>query len=317
MADNNAKGPAEGKREKISKAQQYTMLEVLGASLVLGTCIVLSIFLIKYIKFNTQIITEKNNAITEYDQTIRNVGVCIDTDNNGRLSTEELDNCKPNEVSLNKVTKSLRYKVLAQMAQNGDLESVARQRNANCYDETGARIDFNKLYEESTDEKEKQQYLQSSKICSALRVIPDALPAQKNTEALMASLNQIFILTGWEPERLSPRDDRVKTDIKGVDVIPVSLRIEGSDGVVLAVLNNIERSVREFNITTATVEWTSGGLSLQAAANAYYLADQEPIETTKTLYATRKARVNERDNSNNSKVDAATDAKDELLKEGN
>ena len=59
MATDGSKGPAEGKREKISKAQQYTMLEVLGASLVLGTCIVMSIFLIKYIKFNATIIVKR------------------------------------------------------------------------------------------------------------------------------------------------------------------------------------------------------------------------------------------------------------------
>ena len=36
---------ASGKRLKISKAQQYTMLEVLGASLILGTCMVISLYL--------------------------------------------------------------------------------------------------------------------------------------------------------------------------------------------------------------------------------------------------------------------------------
>ena len=76
-------GPATGKRERISKAQQYTILEVLGASLVLGACVVLSIFLIKYIDFNTLIITEKNEAISEYDQTLRNVGICVDSDSTG------------------------------------------------------------------------------------------------------------------------------------------------------------------------------------------------------------------------------------------
>lgn len=310
MAENN--GPAEGKRQKISKAQQITMLEVLGASLVLGTCIVLSIFLIKYIKFNSRVIGAKNDAITAYDQSIREVGVCIDSDHNGRLSTEELENCRPNEVSLSKVTNSLRYNVLVNMAQNTDLESVARLRNENCYDEGGNRIDFNKLYEASTDEAEKQRFLQSSKICSALRVIPDALPAQQNTEALMASLNQIFLLTGWEPERLSPRDDNVRTDIAGVGVIPVSLRIEGSDQTVMAVLNNIEHSIREFDITLATVEWTSGGLSLQASANSYYLLDLPSIETTQTIYASSKARTNERKNGT-SAADAANSAKSELL----
>ena len=312
MAENS--GPAEGKRQKISKAQQITMLEVLGASLVLGTCIVLSIFLIKYIKFNSTIIGAKNEAIATYDQSIRNVGVCVDSDGNGRLSTEELENCHPNEVSLNKVTKSLRYNVLSNMAQNADLESVARMRNTNCYDEGGNRIDFNKLYEQSTDEVEKQRFLQSSKICSALRVIPDALPAQQNTEALMASLNQIFLLTQWEPERLSPRDDNVKTDIEGVGVIPVSLRIEGEDQIVMAVLNNIEHSIREFDITLATIEWTNAGLSLQASANSYYLLDLPSIEVEETLYASKKARQNERKNGG-SAADAANSAKSELLEE--
>lgn len=281
-------GPAEGKREKISKAQQYTILEVLGASLVLGACVVLSIFLIKYIDFNTLVITEKNEAISEYDQTLRNVGVCVDSDKNGRLDDKELEGCDPNAISLSEVEGSLRYNVLVTMAENDNLESVARQRTENCYDERGNRIDFDELYEQSTDETEKQRYLQSAKICSALRVVPDALPAQKNTEALMASLNQIFILTGQEPERLMPLDDVIEPEVEGVETIPVQLRVEGPSETVLTALNNIERSIREFDIMTATVEWMSGGLSLQANANAFYLTTGTELEYTDTLYATDK-----------------------------
>lgn len=286
MAEN--KHPAVKKREKISRAQQYTMLEVLGASLVLGTCMVLSLFLIKYIKFNATVIGEKNQAIMDYDQTIRNVGICVDSDRNGRLNNEELELCNPTTTSLARVKDTLRYNILETMAKNEDLETVARQRNENCYDAGGQRIDFNKLYEASTDTAEKQQYLQLSKICSALRVIPDALPAQKNTEALMASLNQIFIVTGWEPERLSPTDDTVDVEIEGVEAIPINLRVEGSDSTVLAVLNNIERSIREFDIISATVEWTETGLSLNVTANAFYMAEQQEIETIKTVKASTK-----------------------------
>lgn len=288
MAEN--KHPAVEKREKISRAQQYTMLEVLGASLVLGACMVLSLFLIKYIKFNAKVIGEKNAAIMDYDQTIRNVGVCVDSDRNGRLSNEELELCNPATTSLSRVKDSLRYNILETMAQNEDLETVARQRNENCYDAGGQRIDFNRLYEASTDTAEKQQYLQLAKICSALRVIPDALPAQQNTEALMASLNQIFIVTGWEPERLSPTDDTVDSEIDGVEAIPVTLQVEGADNAVLAVLNNIEKSIREFDITSATVEWTSSGLSLNASANAFFLSGQQEIETIKTVRASSKVR---------------------------
>lgn len=281
---------ATSKRSKISKAQQLTMLEVLIASLVFGACAVLSILLIKYINFNTKIISAKSQAITDYDQSLRNVGVCVDTDKNGRLSNEELENCNSNEVSLNSVTNSLRYKVLMQMAQNTDLESVARQRNEKCYDDKGEKIDFNEKYEKTTDELEKQQYLQMSKVCSALRVIPDALPAQKNTEALMASLNQVLLLTGWEPERLTPRDDAVESRIEGIGVIPVTLQVEGGSDVVLRALDKIEHSVREFDITSGTIEWTNSGLSLNALADAYYLEDAAEIEKTVVIKASDKTR---------------------------
>lgn len=294
MAKEN--GPADNKRAIISKAQQMTMLEVLGASLVLGACIVLSTFLIKYIKFNTTVIAAKNEAIADYDATIRNVGVCVDKDKNGRLSDKELEQCNPSAVKLNDIVGSLRYNVLETMAQNEYLESVARQRNEGCYDEEGKRIDFNKLYEETTDETEKKQYLQSAKICSALRVIPDALPAQQNTEALMASLNQIFILAGVEPDRLAPQDTVMDSTIEGVSAIPVSLQLEGSDYGVMVALDALERSIREFDVTTALIEWTTRGLSLNVSANAYFLSEKPSIEEDVTLYASKKAKAAEGSN---------------------
>lgn len=315
MAENSGQAPANGKRAKISKAQQITMLEVLCASLVLGACLVLSIFMIKYIKFNTQVIKAKNDAISEYDKTIRNVGVCVDKDGDGRLSDEELKNCNPSSLSLENVRNSLRYNVLMTMANNTNLESVGRSRTKSCYDESGAKIDFNKMYEQSTDDTERQQYLQSAKICSALRVIPDALPAQKNTEALMSSLNQIFIEKQWDPERLSPRDDIVRTNIEGIATIPVNLSFEGSDQVVLNVLDGLERSIREFDITSATVEWTNSGLSFRASANAFYLEELPEIERIKTVYASRKARRTNSGSTGESKVDAANDMKNSLTED--
>ncbi len=288
MAEENK--PADSKRKLISRAQQATMLEVLGASLVLGTCIVLSTFLIKYIKFNTTVIAAKNEAISDYDETIRNVGVCIDKDGNGRLNDKELDGCDPSAVKLDEIKGSLRYNILETMAQNEYLESVARQRNENCYDEGGNRIDFNELYEKTNDETEKKKFLQSAKICSALRVIPDALPAQQNTEALMASLNQIFILAGVEPERLAPQDTAVSSPIDGVSAVPVSLQLAGSDFGVMVALDALERSIREFDINTATIEWTTRGLSLNATANAYFLSERPVIEKTETIYASKKKK---------------------------
>lgn len=297
--------PGDTKRERISKAQQLTMVEVLAASLILGTCIVLATFLMKYIGFNARIITVKGEAITEYDQTLRNVGVCIDKDKNGRLSDQELEECSPNEVELQAVPGSLRYNIFQAMAQNSDLESVARKRNESCYDAQGQRIDFNEVYKNATDETERKMALQAMKVCSALRVIPDALPAQKNTEALMASLNQIFIVSDWEPESLAPRDDTVEVEIPGVEAIPVTLRVEGDGSTVLRVLDNIERSIREFNIRSATVEWNAVGISLQAQANAFYLADEVILEKDVTLRAKDKVTTQTQK--------SATDMKNEAM----
>lgn len=281
-----AEKAANTKRQKISKAQQLTMIEVLGASLVLGTCLVLVNFIIQYIKFNSKVLTEKDKAIAAYDQTIRNIGICADKDRNGRLSDDELKNCDPNAVQLSEVPNSLRYNVFESMAQNKDLESVARKRNENCYDEEGNRIDFNALYNLATDEGERQQLLQATKICSALRVIPDALPARKNTEALMASLNQIFITSQVEPEVLAPRDDVIVLDeLTGVEAIPVTLGFRGKDATVLKVLDNINRSIRNFDITSMSVEWIKTGLNVTARANAYYTEEAWGLETEQTVRA--------------------------------
>lgn len=285
-----AEGAADGKRVKISKAQRVTLAEVLVASLVLGVCIVVANFLIQYITFNTKVITAKNEAISEYDETLRNVGVCEDKDKNGKLSDKEIADCNADETRVESVRGSLRYEIYRTMAQNADLESVARKRNQDgvCYEENGRVKDFAAAYDRAKDDAEREQALQGMKVCSALRVIPDALPARKNTEALMASLNQLFILSAKEPESIAPRDDNVTSGIKGLEVIPVSFRVEGSDAAILGVLNNIEHSVREFDITSATIEWTTAGLSLRADADAYYLADAAALEAKATIRANSK-----------------------------
>ena len=104
----------------------------------------------------------------------------------------------------------------------------------------------------------------------------------------MASLNQLFILSAKEPESIAPLDDNIASGIEGLEIIPVSFRGEGSDAAIVDVLNNIEHSVREFDITSATIEWTASGLSLRANANAYYLADAAALEAKATIRANSK-----------------------------
>ena len=102
----------------------------------------------------------------------------------------------------------------------------------------------------------------------------------------MASLNQIFIVSGWEPVSLAPRDESVVLDeLTGVEAIPVTLNVNGDGATILRVLNNIDRSIRNFDITSASIEWTNSGLDLQARANAYYMDETWALESTETIRA--------------------------------
>jgi hypothetical protein len=49
-------------------------------------------------------------------------------------------------------------------------------------------------------------------------------------------------------------------------------------------LHNIERSIREFNIERAVIEWVdANSLSLRAVATAYYMDESSVKETAKTI----------------------------------
>ena len=57
----------------------------------------------------------------------------------------------------------------------------------------------------------------------------------------------------------------------------------------MRVLNNVERSIREFDIERATIEWGSNNtLSLSAEATAYYVDPATITETTETIKAEGK-----------------------------
>ncbi len=285
-----AERPAKEKRHYISKAQQMTLLEVLITSVILGACIVLSNFLIKYINFNTKIITEKDVAIADYNSTIINVGVCKDENRDGKLTDKELKACDPDSISLSDVPNTLRYNIYESMAKNNDLESVARQRQAGgvCYDEDKKEINFTARYNQAKTDEERAQALQGMRSCSSLRVISDALPEKRNTEALMSSLNELFIEAQIEPESIAPRDETITPAIDGVSIIPVSFRMNGSGADIIRVLDVIERSIRTFDITSGVFQWSSSGINMRAEADAYYLDEDLELETKKTVHAAER-----------------------------
>lgn len=103
-------------------------------------------------------------------------------------------------------------------------------------------------------------------------------------------MNKLFIESGWQPESLSPSgSSSAPTLVPGLNTISVSLSVEADTGTTMNVLNNIERSIREFDIERATIEWGSNNtLNLQAQATAYYMDESTITETTKTIKAEDK-----------------------------
>ena len=279
------KKPAVTKRLKISKAQQHTLLEVLGASLILGAAAVLSVFCVKYINLNIKVISAKNEAIEKYRSSLYNIGVCADTNNDGKLSNSEIEKCNPNNVSINEVPGSLRDNIVNKLSNNPSLESIARDNNLSyCFDSDGKKIDFTKKLSEAKSEEQESLYLEQLASCSALRAIPDAIPSNRNEEAILSSLNQLFIVSNWDPESIAPSTvdpaDIAKYNSNSLAFVPVSFEIKANTDTVFRVISNIERSIREFDIHTATVEWSgdeggSDNITFSALATTFYTQDMQ------------------------------------------
>ena len=294
---------AVGKRIKINKIQQEMLLAALGTSLIVGASLVLSIYFIKYIGFNVRVIDEKDKSINAYYQTIKSVGICTTKNKDGKFSDKDLKECNPESINAADMPGTLRNNVLIGMSEkNNDLEAVSRSKTQNsCYDSDGKRIDFAKRYTDASsisdaDEREKTRdnAFYMLRMCSSLRVIPDALPASKNDVALLSSLNYIFSESGkQQPESLAP-GGTAASQIPGLEAMSVSVTNKGDASAITSLLQNIERSIRTFDFQSATISWTESEdnertLELTAQALAYYTNRIEASETTKTIYASKDA----------------------------
>ncbi len=301
MADKEEKDPAETegpaveKRAKISKAQKQILFTIGGTAVFVGVCIVLVSYFIRLIGFNSRVIDAKDTSISNYSSTIKNVGVCKSS-GSGIISDDDLKKCTPNTYLSDSLTGTLRYNVMVKTAENEDLESVARPLQSACYTADGKKINFKELYDNAEEEAKKDEekdvdtlkakYLDMMKSCSALRAVPDALPAQKNTEALLASLDRLFDIADWQPSGLSPNSSSSRSPYKNVSALPVSLSVEANSAETLKVLSTIERSIRTYDITSATIEWIGEDtLKLGASARAYYTSEQSLTHKTVTVYA--------------------------------
>lgn len=283
-----AKEIAIGKRAKISEAQQYMLLSVLGAAIFLGAAIALVVHFVRQISFNTKVIMAEDEAITAYSKVIESTGICKKP-SGSVYSDEELNKCDPDSIEVSEIPGTLRANILTTLASNEALNSVPKEDDSSCINpSTGKNYTYrelNQIYNDAVGSAALTAASQLIKSCSALRVIPEALPAYRNEEALLASLNKLFIISNWEPESLSPSGSTSTSALGvGLNTISVSLSIEADSATTLGVLDNIERSIREFDITRATIEWGSNDtLVLQAQATAYYMDKSTISEETMTI----------------------------------
>lgn len=167
---------------------------------------------------------------------------------------------------------------ILELADNANLESVARGEGCvgNTEEEAGL-IDLTGRLGE----------------CTALRVVPDALPSVNNQEATLASLNKVFIISSVDPGLLEPGDSYggVMAPVDGVEVLPLSLSVDGDSSSVKTVLSNIERSIRAFDIRSATIEWSGeDNIMLRGQASAYSSTEVTAEKKQKVIMATEGAK---------------------------
>ena len=275
---------------KISKAQQATILEVLVASLLVGAAFMISIWLVRYIMFNAKVITGKDEALNNYETSVINTGACDDSNGDGKLSDSELKNCDPDTTSLATVPNTLRSNVMVNMANSRALESVQRSLASSCYDDYGQVINYLALYERATSDAEREYYLSLYQTCSALRVIPDALPSQLNIEAAMASLNYLFNVAGVTPETMTPEGVTQTATIGSGNLMSTSINflMETDERNILNMLETIERSIRDYNFTNISIDVNNNNLNFSGSVDVYYVEGSTLVETNKTIRGSSK-----------------------------
>ena len=281
---------------KISKAQKAT-LEIIGATaVVLGVGLVLVINFNKYISFNQKVIEKQNDAIAGYSESIKKSGACLaPKDKNGIYSEDELKKCTPDNIEPKDVVGSLRFNIMNNVLSDISLESVARTSLPVCINgDTDEPYTSEEIAREISDAKEKgssedvRRFVSIRELCTALRVIPDAIPVNKNIEASLASLNEIFLVSDWSPGALAPVENSTDSGIEGLYVVPIgfSMPEDATMNEIDSFFSNLGKSIRYFNITSLRISEkknseTIGNISV--SAGTYYSGEVEFYETTNTI----------------------------------
>lgn len=277
------------KNLKISEAQQLLILVVLIASIILGVGISLALNFVNQIAFNSKLIAERDQAIVAYSSAISTIGVCKKP-KGSVYSEEELKKCNPSTIDINEIPGTLRYNIINGLAVNASLNSVSKSTvDTRCINPSTSKNytvkELNQMYLSADDIDARETAGSLLKICSALRTIPDALPAYNNQEAFLSSVNMLFNLSGWVPEGLSPDNSGAyDQEVVGLGAYGIGVSVESDVKTAKTLLQNIERSIREIDVVGASI--MLGGeesLKIELGARAYFVGKTELQEIEKTV----------------------------------
>ena len=272
---------------KLSDAQQRLILAVLAASILVGIAISLSLNFLSMISFNAKVIAAKDQAIDAYSSAISTIGICKQP-REKTYSKEELGNCNPSTIDIDSIPNTLRYNIINGLAVNPELNSVSKSTvDSRCVNPLTSKNysikELNRIYLDADDVDSRETAIELLKVCSALRTIPDALPAYDNQEAMLASLNMIFNLSGWMPEGLAPSNDSGNTK-EGFNIYEFGVSINSDVQIAKLLLQNLERSIRVFDFTGATISLSSEDtLDFSLSGLAYSVGKTELTEESKVV----------------------------------
>ena len=244
---------------------------------------------INKISFSANVIVTQDQSIVNFSNAIKDIGIC-EKPSGAVYTDDELKKCNPNSIPASNVPNTLRSNILENMASNSALASAPDRNNTSCINkETKKKYTYKELEdkyaEADTDDEKLAEAVDLIKACSSLRIIPDALPAFKNEEALLASIDKIFRVSGTEPESLNPTDETDWASFgNNLHTISVRFGIESNAGTVHNLLTNVERSIRNLNVDRASIEWSSNNtIDLHAYATAYYMLPTTLATTNKNI----------------------------------
>ena len=175
-----------------------------------------------------------------------------------------------------------------ELSDNEALEVVARTRSSDCAGLAISSLDANSSVED----------VELTRTCTALRVIPDALPSQMNDEAMLASLNWLLLwsdpqlkidgISGTDVESVSLTDKDGNAKTSSLKPTGAAISLNDDSAKIHKALDTIENSIRNYDIASATISWAGGttnernvyipeSIELNATYRAYY-SDAMKIE---------------------------------------